>query len=302
MAESILTKLYTMSPYDFTEAAVAILGRGARLYNWGSAVLRARDPIHTTVRTLIFANGPRILAELTDIHNNRLFSYVFRDIHDPLVQAGGGFRGEWTDDQIADYIDSINVKTNKYGFPVGRHSTTLPYLAQYLRGDLHDIRPLLHAISARIIKSLDHHIMERTNLAAVTIVLHTYLFHYLGWSPNYAAPPCGVKHDIALHLAGATLHYADDNKWDAFYTEANYGLPDFAVLPRVPMALLVSKGAIAESRITFSISHHNITFVDYGEAGVALVTQTAEGHEVAYFLTWSDDSPDYEEALTYLFA
>jgi len=270
----------------------------ARLHQWATRITNNHhiNPAKALLQALIFADAPRILAELAD-PTLTILGDIFHDIS---ISTGGGFRQTWDNDTYADWIDDSNHIYHTDTGEMRPISTTLLHLANYLRGNLHAIKPLLYAIINRIWR----HVHTRgyyTRLAQVTFLLHTYLFHFRGWSPNPHDITVGVVRDAYDHLAGRTPDDTTDREWDEFAATPHYGLPDFSVIPRVSQELWTAKGAHLAQLVPFQfgtgIRSCELLLADFCDDGVALMAQF-DGRNYAYFLSWPRD---YEDPLRALF-
>jgi hypothetical protein len=264
-----------------------------RLHKWGAAIHRPdADPAKELLQALIFADAPRILAEVTD-STNHIFRDIFIDF-DPVCT-------KMESDDFAAFIDAINTTdvhdddddddTNYY-----TTSTALTHLANYLRGDLNNATPLLYAITNRIWRNI--YAYRYDSLFAATFILHTYLFHFLGWSPRHGDVPVGALYDRYSHLVGKDPVMTTHREWDDFAVTPHYGLPQFAVLPRVSHKMMANHAVYREQTVSLKFPFHTLVFADCGDDGVALMSQF-EGHDVAYFLTWHNE--DYDHAIHHFF-
>ena len=300
MSSSILFALFRDDSKGFIQKATRKMTHGteARLHTWGKHIVDNPhvDPAKALLQALVFADAPRILADLTDPTSD-----IIADLfYESDVAYGGGFRQAWDSDDYAGWIDDRNYFYHDEDEQYKPISTTLVHLANYLRGDLTAAKPLLYAIINRIWRNVyDEHY---SRIARAAFLLHTYLFHFKGWSPNPTDAPVGVIHDARTHLAGKDLEMTTSHEWDICASTPHYGRPDFSVMPRVSKELWTAKGAHLVQRVPFYIGNdvscrHELVLADFGEDGVALMTQY-EGHEVAYFLSWP---ADYEDPLQTLF-
>lgn len=297
MSNSILVTFFEDDSRGFIQQAIHKMTHGdeARLHDWGKYIVDNThvDPAKALLQALIFADAPRILADLTDPTSNSI-KVIF---YDTDIVYEGGVRQAWDTDDYAGWIDDHNyIYEDEEYKPT---STALVHLANYLRGDLRAAKPLLYAIINRIWRDVyDGHY---SRIARAAFLLHTYLFHYKGWSPHTTDFPVGVIHDFRSHLAGKDIHMTTPREWDDCATTPHYGRHDFAVVPRVSRKLWTAKGAHLTQRITFQfrmgIQRDELVLGDFGDDGVALITQF-EGHEVAYFLSWPRD---YEDPLQDMF-
>jgi len=304
MPNSILVDFFRADTKEFIQKVFEKMtyGNEGRLHDWGNHILAHKDtdPAKGLLQALIFADAPRILVDLADPTLD-----IIPDLfHDTTIASGGGFRQLWTDDKYASWIDSENYYYDAEAEGLFPDSTTLVHLANYLRGDLGAAKPLLYAISNRIWRHVydkDTGYSYYPRLAQAAFLLHTYLFHYKGWSPNTTDAPVGALHDMRSHLAGKTLTMTTSREWDDCASTPHYGLPEFSVMPRVSKELLAVKGAHLHQRLAFQCGSTTrgceLVLGDFGDDGVALLTQF-EGHEVAYFLSWPYD---YEHPLQLLF-
>lgn len=295
MSSSILVKFFEDDSRGFIQQAIHKMNVGDRLHDWGKYIVDNPhvDPAKALLKALILADAPRILADLTD----PTLSIIGNLFYDTGVAYGGGvFAQTWDNDAYANWIDYHNYVYD--GDDYVPASTALVHLAEYLRGDLSDAKPLLYAITNRIWRNAyEEEGGYYTRLATAAFLLHTYLFHYKGWSPNTTDAPVGALHDARAHLAGHTLAMTTSHEWDVCAATPHYGRPEFSVMPRVSRELWTAKGAHLAQRLPFKFGHHELVLGDFGDDGVALMTQF-EGHDVAYFLTWPDD---YEQPLQTLF-
>ena len=285
MTTSLLSNFFHDDLHTFIQRVIRKMtyGDSSLLHKWGDAILRSKnDPAKELLQALIFADAPRILAQIIESGNDMLYHiFIDWDVTDETTDL----------DQFVDFIDSINYDEDDYP-----QSTALKHLANYIRGDLTAATPLLYAITNRIWRNMGAY--NNTNLFAATFVLHTYLFHFCGWSPCVDDEPVGVLHDRRVQLAGKDHSMATQREWEDFAVTPHYGLPQFSVLPRVTRKMMVQHGVHIAQTVCVQFRFHTLVFADCGDDGVALITQF-EGRDVAYFLTWNGD--DYEEAIHYFF-
>ena len=280
MAHSVLSTFFNADIPTFIQQVSRKMNR-KRLDDWARAIHRPdADPAKELLQALIFADAPRILAEVTD-STNPIFHNIFIDF-DPDLD-------EMDSEQFADFIDATNtIDDHDDGDYYYTQSTALTNLANYLRGDLSAANPFLYAITNRIWRNI--YAYNYSSLFATTFVLHTYLFHFGGWSSETP----GVLYDRRSHLAGKTPVMATDREWDDFAVTPHYGLTQFSVLPRVSNEMMNKRGLHRAQTVSVQFGDHTIVFANFCDDGVALMSQF-EGRDVAYFLTWEGD--DYEEAL-----
>lgn len=280
---NVLTTLLnnTEDPAPFHDAADRILthGNGRRLKKWAQAVTNNPhiDPAQILLRTLIFADAPVILADLCGPESS-LFPALF-----PGCAIGGGFRGTMTSAEWADYIDSNNITFDEEGMPNGVVSTTLDHLTKYLRADLINPTPLLHALTIRVWRDITDDIRE--TLRATTFIFHTYHFYYIG-NDEFSIH----RHNRKATLLGVSPTIATDEDWENYNFRYYGGNPEFGIMTR-PADF--SPGIVVHDRHVYNINGIHITFVDYGDNGVAISTPDA-----LYFLSWPDE---YENAVNDIF-
>lgn len=296
MADSILGSLYSHDTNKFIQRVIQMMsfGNEVRLYKWGRRIManRGTDPAKELLHAIISADLPRVLADLTN-PDSPLIDYIFYEIG---IRRRSRDHLPWLTDEYADWMDSINyycdTERNRF-LPI---STALVHLTDYLRGDLDAIKPLVYAIVNRIWRNAEESECY-SRLAQATFVLHTYLFHFMGWSPDRHDTGIGARHDMRMHLAGRDLTMATVYDWDNFIMDSTCGLEAFPVLPRVSQALLATKGARVHRRCSFPFNHYDIVFADYGDDGVAMLVKHGE-REIAYFLGWNDG---YDNSIHRLF-
>jgi hypothetical protein len=297
MARSVLVHFFRSDSITFVNKVIHKMTMGGETYlqEWARHIMAnpRSDPAKEMLRAILFADAPQILAELT----SPTLSIIDDLFYDTDIIFGGGFRHEWDNYEYAQWIDSRNFVYNSDTDTFAPTSTSLVHLTDYLRGNLEAATPLIHSIANRIWRDTFDDNGYYSRITQVTFLLHAYLFHYKGWRQHIDDPRVGIVHDSDSHLAGITLPMATHHDWDKSITTSHYGRPEFAITPRVSKQLWSSKGAHIFQYLPFRFNGHELVLADFGDDGVALLTQF-EGEEVAYFLGWPDD---YEQSIQTLF-
>jgi len=269
----------------YTQAHGILSANSARRLNqWGKRVSEnpGVDPAKELLRTLIFADAPSILTELIS-PDGRLVSAVFYEF--PLagkIRSMGAAK-------FADYIDIENTTYDDEGMPCDKFSTAVAHLANYIRGDLLNPTPLLHALTERIWRDADADTYEA--MLSTTFLFHTYLFYVKGFRSDR-----GIQRDRLAHLTGRTIPTASQKDWDNFRFQQYAGHPAFGILP------MVDTTRIRDDFPYPHVIHHAIcgdviTFYDFGDTGLAIKAHM-DGRNLMYFLHLPDE---YDEPIQQFF-
>lgn len=215
---------FTMANWILTSS------HSTNLIRWGEAVTKTpdTDPSYLLLRTLIFANAPEILRDITNSSTQDVAYYLYGDLGEMPAHTLSSL-------EFADWADSINEKENKMekekktekDVRVSVHSSSLYLLAQYLRGDIHNTRSLLFAILHRTWKRLDYD--QMIALRITTTLFHSYLYYIAGWVKGcYPSTYNGIDVQVRDALSGRyisplTLSQEEwDSGMDAKYGGSNY--------------------------------------------------------------------------------
>ena len=264
---------------------ILLANNSRTLKQWGAKVSYnpVIDPAKELLRTLIFADAPSILAAFMNPWTN-LIHTLYPDTG--LI----GMRDDMTPLEFANRIDSVNTKYNDEGIPDGVYSKTLIHLANYIRGDLIDPTPLLHALTERVWREADQETYNR--ILATTFLFHTYLFYFKGFRAER-----GIQQDRLAWLAGAKLPEATQDQWDNDAFQQFAGHPAFGVLPLVNIRHIDDDFTVLDEEQSVVIGENTLVFYDYGDTGLALRSHL-DNPDLRYFLSWPEE---YEEALQTFF-
>ena len=188
-----------------------------------------------------------------------------------------------TNAEWANYIDSNNTVYDEEGMSNGVVSTTLDHLSKYLRADLLNPTLLLHALATRVWRDAPKN--TRITLQTTAFLFHVYHFYYIG-NDEFSIH----RNNRRAGLLGVLPTYTSDEDWENYNYQYHGGHPEFGIVTRSPASLSFDTDTHPP---TYGINGYHITFVDYGDNGVAIDAQDA-----VYFLSWPDE---YENAVDALF-
>mgnify|MGYP000014686789 CR=1 FL=1 len=276
---TLATLLKTQTTKDVTTFLQEIIGNdtthgplmwGGRIYRWAASLKTGGDSALTLLRTVVMADSAHILAELSDPTNDLVIK-VFRDV--PGMIDSTDSTG-WSSVDYARWLFDKNTSFTE-GLPDGEHSRALGLLTDYVAGDLHDTRELLHAITSRVWRNLSDE--SHNSLRLATFVLHTYAIYYNGWSPE-GLKPNGLKNLHHQYLAGKPIEMAGETEWDnpVWKSPDDMEHSPFTIHTPFTEDFLAENGATPIDTWKVTIGDDIIRFNDYNEHGVAITTRVGD--------------------------
>lgn len=271
-----------------------------------------QDPAQSFLQSIIFADAPRILADLY-LPNSRLLPHIFPEIDTEGDDVPRITYRDVDEDCVffespSDYADFLFGQNTIFdpedGLPTGRYSETIDLLVKYIRGAIVDPAPLLYALAARLWRNKE----VRGTIQTHTLFFHLQMFHL----PH-------IKRDkLVSRLPLATRDVWDNALFSTGEGHSELGLLDPVIVRRSPdihddhdyceLETRESNRPPFESHIFGSYLYHEktirlegghtVTLADFADDGMAVLVPLPGNMYHAYFLGFPED---YDDALMKFF-